>query len=222
MQFESGFKVDLQRLGEICRDRNVWFCVDAAQSLGADALSVDQIQAAVVLSSGWKWLGGPEGSAVMYTSPQLREWLEGPGFPGPDNRQEGSYSILSYTPETGGKAFEPSTNFRGLMLGLSASVKAYQNAIGMELIEQQIDHLQDLFLTHLDPLKFRLAQLQPAERGGILSFETDADPNQIVGHLKKEGIILPPPRGGYLRVALHWFVRDEEVERLSNALNREL
>ncbi len=222
VQFESGFKTDLEALGRVCQNRNVWFVVDAAQSLGSMPLDPKQIHASVVTASGWKWLGGPEGSAVLYTSPEFRNWIKRPGMFGPDARVQKSYSDPGYTPAPGGKMFELSTCNYGLISGLGATVKENQNAIGSDKIWEEISRLQTIFLDRLRAPNMQLVDLQADERAGILSFVVNTDPGNVVARLAEKGLILPAPRGGYLRVALHWFLTDEQVNQAADLLSADL
>ena len=75
VQYASGLRLDLDRLGTLCRDRGVLFCVDAIQSLGALPLDVQACGADFVMADGHKWLLGPEGCAVFYVRSQVRERL---------------------------------------------------------------------------------------------------------------------------------------------------
>jgi cysteine sulfinate desulfinase/cysteine desulfurase-like protein len=43
VQFSSGYRVDLERIGTACRERGIWFVVDAIQGLGALALDVQRV-----------------------------------------------------------------------------------------------------------------------------------------------------------------------------------
>src|SRR5512139_453440 len=43
VQFGSGLRMDLKRLGDFCRDRMILFCVDAIQSIGAVRFDVQAI-----------------------------------------------------------------------------------------------------------------------------------------------------------------------------------
>jgi len=75
VQYASGLRLDLARLGAACRERGVLFCVDAIQSLGALPLDVQACGADFVMADGHKWLLGPEGCAVFYVRPAVRDRL---------------------------------------------------------------------------------------------------------------------------------------------------
>ena len=73
VEFASGFRNDLDALGELCRERGVFFFVDAIQSLGVFPLDVQQTPIDALSADGHKWLLGPEGAGIGYIR---REWVE--------------------------------------------------------------------------------------------------------------------------------------------------
>ena len=73
VEFASGFRNDLDALGELCRERGVFFFVDAIQSLGVFPLDVQQTPIDALSADGHKWLLGPEGAGIGYVR---REWVE--------------------------------------------------------------------------------------------------------------------------------------------------
>ncbi len=69
VQYASGFRSDLARLGAACRERGVLFVVDVIQALGALELDVERELVDVAAASGHKWLLGTEGGPASSTSP---------------------------------------------------------------------------------------------------------------------------------------------------------
>ncbi len=76
VQYASGLRPDLQRLGDGCRQRCVLFCIDAIHQLGALPFDVQACQCAFAMADGHKWLLGPEGLGVFYCRSDLRAQLE--------------------------------------------------------------------------------------------------------------------------------------------------
>ncbi len=76
VQFSTGLKMDLDVIGEFCRDRRILFCVDAIQSLGAVQFDAKKIRADFVMADGHKWMFGPEGLALFYSTPEARDRLD--------------------------------------------------------------------------------------------------------------------------------------------------
>ncbi len=73
VEFASGFRHDLDALGELCRASDVFFFVDAIQALGAFPIDVQRTPIDALAADGHKWLLGPEGAGFGYVR---REWVE--------------------------------------------------------------------------------------------------------------------------------------------------
>jgi cysteine desulfurase / selenocysteine lyase len=71
----SGFTIDLQAIGRVCRARGVIFVVNASQAVGVRAIAVDQAPIDALISVGFKWLCGPYGTGFCWIRPSLREAL---------------------------------------------------------------------------------------------------------------------------------------------------
>ncbi|MBD3609604.1 MAG: aminotransferase class V-fold PLP-dependent enzyme, partial [Gammaproteobacteria bacterium] len=76
VQYASGLKMDLKRIGEYCQQRNILFCVDAIQSIGAVEFDVQACHIDFAMADGHKWMLGPEGLALFYVRPALRDTLQ--------------------------------------------------------------------------------------------------------------------------------------------------
>jgi len=73
VQFSTGLKMDLERIGHFCKSRGILFCVDAIQSIGSVQFDVQKIKADFVMADGHKWMLGPEGLAVFYSNSEARD-----------------------------------------------------------------------------------------------------------------------------------------------------
>ncbi len=76
VSFESGMQLDLQRLGEACRARNIWFVVDAIQGLGPLTLDVSRTPIDILSCGTQKWLLSPWGTGFAYVRKELVRTLE--------------------------------------------------------------------------------------------------------------------------------------------------
>lgn len=76
VQWTDGFRLDLQQLGQACRQRSVLFFVDAIQQLGALQLDVEAAAIDFLAADAHKWLLGPEGVAVFFSTVQARQQLK--------------------------------------------------------------------------------------------------------------------------------------------------
>lgn len=82
-QNEVGTLLPLEEIGELCRDRGVLFHVDAAQSFGKVALSVDSLRADFLQLAGHK-IYAPKGVGALYirSGRRLEPLLHGAGHEG--------------------------------------------------------------------------------------------------------------------------------------------
>ncbi len=62
--FISGYRVDFQAIGKQLRERNILFCLDAIQTLGAFPTTVEHVD--LLAADAHKWLLGPCGAGIMY------------------------------------------------------------------------------------------------------------------------------------------------------------
>jgi selenocysteine lyase/cysteine desulfurase len=81
VQFASGYRVDLDRLGAACRERETFLVVDAIQGLGQCPLDVRRTPVDLLSAGAQKWLLGPWGSGFLYVRADLLQTLE-PSFAG--------------------------------------------------------------------------------------------------------------------------------------------
>jgi selenocysteine lyase/cysteine desulfurase len=73
VEFATGFRNDLDRLGGLCRERGIAFFVDAIQGLGPHTIDVSRTPIDFLAADGHKWLLGPEGAGMLFVS---RPWIE--------------------------------------------------------------------------------------------------------------------------------------------------
>jgi len=66
---------DLDAVGALCRERGVYFFVDAIQGLGVLPLDVGRTPIDFLAADGHKWLLGPEGAGLFYVRRELLDLL---------------------------------------------------------------------------------------------------------------------------------------------------
>lgn len=76
VQFSTGFRIDIATVGRLCRERGIWFVVDAIQGLGAATLDLAACHIDLLACGGQKWLLSPWGSGFLYVRDELARTLE--------------------------------------------------------------------------------------------------------------------------------------------------
>ena len=76
VSFATGYRVDLERIGAACRERGIYFVVDAIQGLGALTLDLSRCHVDVLACGAQKWLLSPWGTGFVYVREELLGRLE--------------------------------------------------------------------------------------------------------------------------------------------------
>jgi len=218
VQFASGFVADVKALADFCNARQIDLVLDVAQSLGCLPIEPDALGIAALTSSGWKWLMGPIGSGLLYTSARFRQKLDLTMIGAGTMRQGTDYLDHTWNPHSSSKSFEYSTSPIALAAALQCCIRDVSLTYGMNAIEAEIYRLQDVFLSVLDRARYRLAFEPDMLRTPILSLNVPSDVNSLRRSLLKQHVICTE-RGGYLRVAPHFCNTDEEVARAAHLIN---
>ncbi len=75
VEFASGYRNDLDAIGQLCRERGVYFFVDAIQGLGVFPLDVTKPPIDFLAADSHKWLLGPEGIGLFWIRQELIDFL---------------------------------------------------------------------------------------------------------------------------------------------------
>ena len=219
VQFTSGFAADLASLGEFCKSKGIDLVIDAAQGMGCLPIYPDEIGIGCIATAGWKWLLGPAGTGVMYTSPEFRDKIEITMSGADHMKQDTDYLNHDWDPHTTGRKFEYSTVSYALLDGLSLGLENVFLPHTMEAIRDHNFEMQELALEHLDMAKYQPVVHLPQHRSGILALIPKVSTaKQISSALDLKKIIITP-RDGYLRFAPHLCTTSEEVVAAVEALN---
>ncbi|HNU73138.1 MAG TPA: aminotransferase class V-fold PLP-dependent enzyme [Thermodesulfobacteriota bacterium] len=217
VQFTSGYAADLEEVGSFCKKHRIDLIIDAAQSLGCLPVFPEQHGIAAVVSSGWKWLLGPVGSGLMYTSEEFRHKIGHVAVGAETMRQGMDYLDHSWDPQDTARRFEYSTSPVSLAAGLVTCIRDLFLNYTIESVWQEIMQLQDIFLDHLDQELWHIEQYSPEHRSGILSLSC-CNPDDIARQLLEHGIICSP-RAGFVRIAPHFYNSKHEMVQTAAALN---
>src|SRR5260221_2883312 len=74
--FVSGYRIDLADIGSFLRERNIAFCVDGIQTLGAFPTAVQHVD--FLAADAHKWLLGPCAAGLLYVRKEWQERLRPP------------------------------------------------------------------------------------------------------------------------------------------------
>jgi selenocysteine lyase/cysteine desulfurase len=218
VEFLSGFRHNVARLGELCRRRGVLFVLDAIQGLGALSLNVSEAGVHFASADAHKWLLGPEGSALFFCRRECLELLGAPMVGWRSVPNSSTYLPYHFTLRPDAARFELGTTNTVGIAGLARAVRLLL-AVGLPAIERRIKLLTDRLCRGLARLGADvLSSRRAGEWSGIVSFRLPgADLKAVARRLRQEGIVLSY-RLGWLRVSPHFYNSEAEVDRLLEAL----
>jgi selenocysteine lyase/cysteine desulfurase len=220
VQYGTGLKLDLTKLGQYCRDNGIYFCVDAIQSIGAHQFDIQAIRADFVMADAHKWMCGPEGIALFYCRSEIRDQLRLNQFGWHMVDDYSDYTRKDWTPAKNARRFEcGSPNMLGIH-ALSASLSLFDE-IGMDQVEQLLlkntSYLIDKF-SDLDGFTL-LSPTVDNRRAGIVTFKIEAKDNtDIYTNLMKNKVICANRMGG-IRFSPHFYTDFKTIDKSLEILN---
>ncbi len=236
VQYASGFRVDLQRVSELCRARGLIFAINGAQALGQLPLRVDQVRADFLCGTSHKWLFGGYGVGLLYVRRELLESADLPIGSWLSVENPMAMNNLSGATVTGRDEGRPwfearGTKFRreasaleigvgsmGVLFGLGEALAIHQ-AVGLDTTQRHIAGLQRQLRQGLRERGFTPnAPDDPAVGSGICVIPVAGEALTAVRELLKKGVVLTP-RGGGIRVSTHVFNTGEDVDKLLWAID---
>ena len=216
VQFSTGHRVDLARIGQACRERGIRFVVDAIQAVGVQPLDVHGAHIDLLACGGQKWMLSPWGTGFLYVREALIDSLEPLDVGWLSMRNAEDFTTLtSYdlTLRDDARRFEcgtlPAQDFATLCgsvellleLGLER-IAGHVATLTGRIVDWAASRADVRLLTHPDG----------ARRAGIVCF-TVPDAERLAERLRTAGVALAV-REGAIRLAPHCYNTGDEIERV--------
>jgi cysteine desulfurase/selenocysteine lyase len=210
--FANGYRADLARIGRACRERDVWFVVDAIQGLGALTLDVHALDIDILACGAQKWLLSPWGSGFVYVREELARTLDPPMVSWMAARGTDDFRKLTeydFTWRDDARRFEfvtvPFQDFAGMNASLElfmeltpAAVSAHITGLADEIVRWSGAHGVGL-----------LTPAEPERRAGTVSL-TPKDGARVSERLRAAGVT-HSFREGAIRLAPHIYNSIDDV-----------
>ena len=218
VQFNTGFRIDLQQIAAICKKHGVVFLVDATQSFGAFPIDVNKNEIDVLITSVYKWTTAGFGLGVCYIKPELYEDCH-PYFAGNNSNGQAISPEIDTSTEIKQAAFETGhTNHPGIA-ALNCALTDLLN-IGVKNIADRILELNKAFcegIKAIDP-KLLVSDFLPENSSGIVSIKTDPK----LENMLLENNVVTSYRNKGLRISLHFYNDTNDIMNLLDYLKNYL
>jgi len=213
VQYASGIRLDLDRLGHGCEQRGVLLCIDAIQQLGALPFDVQQSRCAFAMADGHKWMLGPEGLGVFYCRSDLRPQLKLHEYGWHMLEHAGDYDRSDWQPARSAQRFEcGSPNMLGAV-ALEASLSLLEE-VGMHQVAASLNERMEWLRAGLRQLPGieLLSPAQPERSAGIVTFRLAGSANQALFEQLRAEQVVCALRGGGIRLSPHFYTPAEVID----------
>ena len=220
VQWTSGGRLDLIRIGEACRKIGAALVLDLTQSLGALPFSVHDVQPDFAVAASYKWLLGPYSVGVLYVAPKWQG-----GIPLEENWIQRAtardFSSVLYTEnyDVGARRFDMGE--RSNFALLPAAVRAMKQLLEWDVaqISETAGALNRQLASAAADMGFS-APAEPLRAPHYLALRRKAAiPKELPEMLAREKVFVSV-RGNSLRVTPNVYNTVEDCERLIACLRR--
>jgi cysteine desulfurase/selenocysteine lyase len=218
VQYLSGFRADLEAIGEICRRRGCFFFVDAIQGLGVFPVEVRRFGIHALAADGHKWLLGPEGCGILYVAHDAQDEITPVEFGWTNVARYWDYEVRDTPLRPDAGRYECGTLNTIGCFGLRASIDLLLDA-GIDAVSETVLHLAGIVAEGAQQKGYEL--LGPASgpgRSGIVSIRKPGlDSKQVVAALRARRM-LAAERHGWIRLSPHFYLSPDEAAAVVEAL----
>jgi cysteine desulfurase / selenocysteine lyase len=215
--FISGYRLEIPAIGKMLRERNILFCLDAIQTLGAFPTTVESVD--LLAADAHKWLLGPCGAGVMYIRDSEQTRINPPIYGWHNVRCPDFVTQEQVVFRSGAQKYEAGTaNLLGIV-GLVAAMELILE-LGVENIARELLRKRARLMPALQAKGCTVLHADaPAENSsGIVSFHRPgADLAALHQKLTDARVItsLRTDRAGqkYIRLSPHFYNTDAELDR---------
>lgn len=223
VQYARGLRLDLNPIGQACKQNDTLFCVDAIQSLGAIAFDAQACHVDFVVADGHKWMCAPEGTALFYCRKEVQEQLQ--------LRQYGWHMLKDafdfahqhseiQIAENAQRFESGSPNMMGIA-ALNASLALLLD-IGIEKIQAKVIENADYLIDQLRSLP-GITILTPTAQNryaGIVTFQKNSVDNvKLYQHLQDNDVICAY-RGDGIRFSPHFHTSTQDIDKALNIVSK--
>ena len=218
LSYRSGHRHDVAAIAEAAHAAGAIVLADSYQACGAVELDVRSLGADVVTGGTVKYLLGTAGLGFMWVRPEVRKALVPTQTGWFADEDIFAMSIADYSPHESARRFDSGTPPVPALYAGVAGVGLVAEA-GVPVVESHVGGLVGRLLEGLDALGATVVTPRELARRGPLVCVRSTDVDALVASLAAERIIVSS-REDKLRVALHLYNLDEDVDTLLEALAR--
>jgi len=219
VQFLSGYRANLTKIGALCKANDILFCVDAIQGVGAVRIDVKEAQIDFLAGGTQKWLMGMQGLGYIYITQELQKKID-PAFVGWTSVND-AWNLLEYNLDLKEDAsrFQIGTLSNSGLAAIEASLELMEqighNTIEKIIIENSLFTAEKLKEYGFTPI---LENINLKNIAGIITVKVN-NAREIFTELMQKNIVLSE-REGMIRFSPHYYNTKDEIKEVVKVLSR--
>lgn len=221
----TGFRIDVDTIGQGLHERGILFCLDGIQTLGAFPTSVQHVD--FLSADSHKWMLGPVGAGIFYVSEEHHGRLK-PALLGAWNVISPEFVAQDHIAYyDGARRYEPgSLNIPGI-LAMDASLSMLMDA-GAPFVMQRVLDLRAHLLAELESRGFEGAACmvdapEKHHSGIVTAWHPTMDLSGLYKRLTAERILVSMRRSRdetpFIRFSPHFYNTREDLHRAIAAID---
>ncbi|MBN2570650.1 MAG: aminotransferase class V-fold PLP-dependent enzyme, partial [Ignavibacteriales bacterium] len=217
VQFLTGFRADVEMIGNLCREKNIIFSVDAIQGAGVVKIDAQKSKIDFLTGGTQKWLNGLEGLSYIYLTEELQSQLN-QKFVGWLSVED-AWNFLDYNLllKNDATRFENGTLCSIGVNAINSSLELFEQ-VGYAEIEKQIINNTKYFVNSLIKIGIEPIQNKFEEKNlsGIVSIKPN-EPQELFEELTREKIMCSL-REKMIRFSPHYYNTKDEIDKVVDLL----
>ena len=214
--YQNGFRLDIAAIAGIAHNKGSLVFVDAYQGLGIEPVDVRAMGIDFLVSGNLKYLLGMPGSAYLYVREELIPGMNptATGWLGQENPFAFQIHDFRYAPDA--RRFDTGTP------NIAAAYAAMEgmriiNEVGVANIKPWIDELSRHALREIETRGLETTSPRDVARKGAITSIAVPSPQDVEMKLRERGVLVSA-RGPVIRLAHHFFVTPDDIDRALDAI----
>jgi len=218
VQYATGHRFDMKALADLAHSHGATCVIDVTQAAGVVPLDVKAAGVDAAVTSGYKWLCGPFGAAILYIRPGLYDRLSPPVVGWRSTEDIFSFDAGNLVLARRARRFESGTPDYGAMFGLGEALK-YVLGVGLDNCLAHDLRLAGLLRDGLERLGAQIiTPRDDALRAGIVAARFPRhDGGGLAAELNRRGVVVSS-RLGAVRFAPHIYNDEEDIDKALSAV----
>lgn len=224
VESSTGFRYDMEKIGAFCRERDIIFAVDAAQSAGAMQIDVNTMNIDFLVGTDYKWLCHFRGVGFAYVSPELRKKLPCRIAGWGSDLERFNTAKRHLTPHPDSRRYECG-GFHNIGIYSVSQVIEHYLVLGKEDVQSRILGLADYCYEKAEKSSHIniLYPFAPQNRSGIIVLEFPKCCEDAAKQMASLGVLASPHevkdeatgKEFYsMRIGLHYFLNRADIDKL--------